>query len=171
MITETFYRRILQPGLISLQSLGGPQVSAQAERFLLTVALQESGLRSRFQVLSGGKAGRAKGWFQFEPVGGVSGVMAHRASAALVERLCAYHEILHQREAIWRALEGHDFMAVAMARLLLLTDPFAIPTTESGAWNCYAMRLWRPGKPHPATWPAYWREASAAVDLPAGASA
>ena len=26
-----------------------------------------------------------------------------------------------------------------------------------GAWECY-LRTWRPGKPHPETWAAYWHE-------------
>ncbi|EHL97190.1 hypothetical protein HMPREF9946_04398 [Acetobacteraceae bacterium AT-5844] len=38
-------------------------------------------------------------------------------------------------------------MAYGLARLLLLTDPYAVPETESGAWTCYMNRLWRPGAP------------------------
>lgn len=58
--------------------------------------------------------------------------------------------------SVWRAIEGHDRLATAFARLLLWTDPHPIPTEERAAWDCY-LRLWRPGKPRPAEWPALWR--------------
>ena len=51
--------------------------------------------------------------------------------------------------SVWRAIEGHDRLATAFARLLLWTDPHPIPTEERAAWDCY-LRLWQPGKPCPA---------------------
>ena len=168
MTPQQFHERILRPGLAEMQALGGPRETPQAARFLLAVALQESGLRYRYQVLAKDiRPGPARGWWQFEAAGGVAGVMKHKASAALCEKLCGYHEIRHARDAIWRALEGHDMMATAMARLLLLTDPYAIPSTREGGWSCYAHRLWRPGKPHPASWPGHWATASEVSGLPA----
>jgi hypothetical protein len=168
MTPAAFHERIIRPGLISLQSLGGPRESAQAARFLLAVALQESRLEWRYQIGKDDmRPGPARGWWQFEAGGGVAGVMSHKASAALCSAMCDRYEIKHNRAAIWRAMEGHDMLAVGMARLLLLTDPYAIPSTEAGAWTCYAHRLWRPGRPHPATWPGYWHTASEVCGLPA----
>lgn len=168
MTPETFRERILWPGLISLQSIGGPKATPQAARFLLAVALQESRLEWRYQIgKDDTRPGPARGFPQFEAAGGVAGVMSHKTSANLCGRLCSYHAVKHNRAAIWRAMEGHDMLAVGMARLLLLTDPYAIPSTEAGAWTCYAHRLWRPGKPHPATWSGYWHTASEVCGLPA----
>lgn len=168
MTPDAFHRRILQPGLVDLQSLGGPPKSASAARFLLAVALQESRCEWRYQIVRDDmRPGPARSFWQLEAAGGVTGVMSHKASAALCGKLCERHEVKHQRGAIWRAMEGHDMLAVGMARLLLLTDPFPIPATEAGAWTCYAHRLWRSGNPHPATWQGHWRVASETVGLPA----
>ncbi|WP_199707465.1 hypothetical protein [Teichococcus wenyumeiae] len=57
---------------------------------------------------------------------------------------------------VWRALEGHDLLAYALARLLLLTDPYAVPETVNAGWDCYAKGLWRPGKPHRDKWDTAW---------------
>jgi hypothetical protein len=71
--------------------------------------------------------------------------------------------VLPAKEAVWRALEGHDVLAAAFARLLLWTDPYPVPLGREEAWTCYAKRLWRPGKPHPDTWGSNWEAAQAAV--------
>ena len=161
-----FDSRILQPGLAGLPAIGGPLSSPAARRFLLAVAIQESGLRYRAQRLPNQKPGPARGWWQFEAGGGAAGVMKHKPCSEWVRRLRAYHEVAWDRDAVWRALEGHDALAVGLARALLQTDPYPIPTTSEGAWTCYAHRLWRPGKPHPQTWGAAWATASDVVGLP-----
>lgn len=58
------------------------------------------------------------------------------------------------------ALEHDDVLAAAFARLLLWTDPFRLPTKSdaAGGWDLY-LRTWRPGKPHPARWPARYAAA------------
>jgi hypothetical protein len=167
MTPTEFDARILQPGIEALPLIGGPAPSLSARRVLLAVAIQESGLRYRAQRLANGKAGQARGWWQFESGGGVAGVMAHKACKDWVRRLCDYHEVTWEREAVWRALEGHDALAVGLARALLQTDPYPIPMAQEGAWTCYAHRLWRPGKPHWQTWPAAWETASSVTGMPA----
>lgn len=158
MNVESFRDQILLPGLAVVEKVCDIPVSVEAARFLLTVMQQESRLQHRAQIgSSAGKPGPARGWGQFERGGGVKGVMTHPNSAARAKALCEYLGVNWIDWDIWRCLEGHDTLAVGFSRLLLWTDSHKIPTTEQAAWDCYAKRLWRPGKPHPQTWPAYWR--------------
>ena len=160
-----FVQRILDPGLAFLAGLGGPAPSEAARRFLLTVALQESGptLAARYQASPSSSPGPARSWWQMEQGGGVRGVLAHQASAALAKLLCEGCYVVPQDAAVWRALEGHDLLAVGFARLLVLTDPHPIPTEQQPAWTCYCDRLWRPGKPHPETWGGNWTTAGRTI--------
>lgn len=162
--TATFRSHILHPGLERLYHLGGPRPSDAAERLLLAIAAQESGLRHRYQVLSSGSAGPARGWWQFE-AGGVAGVMRHPATATLARALCDHAWVAWDQSAIWRALEGHDELAVGLARLLVWSDPAPLPDRAPAGWSYY-LRTWRPGKPHPETWWAHWERAATAVGAP-----
>lgn len=167
MTPRAFLEFILDPGLVFLEQAGGPRMSDQARRLLLCIALQESGpqLNSRYQNSPAASPGPARGWWQFEQGGGVTGVLNHSASKSLASRACDLCFILAQPSSVWRALEGHDTLAVVFARLLLWTDPKPLPTTEVEGWDCY-LRVWRPGKPHPANWPSNWRTASHTVGVP-----
>lgn len=162
MTPSQFSDRIIHPGLTRLHDLGGPIQSPTAQQLLLTIALQESALVHRAQVIASGRPGPARGWWQFERGGGVAGVMRHPASSALARALCDDCAVPFEADAIWRCLEGHDDLAVGFARLLLWTDPKPLPTSASEGW-AYYLRNWRPGKPHPAKWPAYWRQSLDAV--------
>jgi hypothetical protein len=154
-----FCSRILDPGLTLVQNLCGIPISVQARQFLLAVAIQESALRHRYQTASYGAAGPARGWWQFEQGGGVKGVMQHPSSSGKAETLCNRLAVDWDRAAIWRALEGHDMLAVGFARLLLWTDYRNIPMNSDDAWDAYANRLWRPGKPHREKWNNNWETA------------
>ncbi len=57
-------------------------------------------------------------------------------------------------------------LAAAFARLLLLTDAKPLPQIGDvqGAW-AYYVRNWRPGKPHPDTWPGLYKQAQAALGV------
>lgn len=162
MTPSTFRAYILRPGLEQLHQLGGPRPSDAATRLLLAIALQESGLTHRYQMLDSGRPGPARGWWQFE-LGGVAGVMTHPRSRDLARALCDHCCVRWERDAVWRALEGHDVLAVGVARLLLWTDLAALPETEPDAWACY-LRLWRPGRPHPDTWPRHWASPPQVLD-------
>lgn len=165
MEPEAFVERILDPGLHVLHRLGGPAVTDAARHFLLAVILQESGpgLNARFQHSPATTPGPARGWAQFEQGGGVQGVLTHAASRTLAALLCAECSVVPAAAACWRALEGHDVLSIGFARLLLWTDPHPIPVTQEAAWECYATRLWRPGRPHPQRWAGNWATAGAAI--------
>lgn len=161
MSPEEFLRRMMRPGLHELAEIGGPAVSPLVERILLAIALQESDIRARFQGSPASVAGPARGWWQFE-VAGCMGVLQHRASRELAQRMCERHHIVPHAAALHRALEGHDTMAAAIARLLLWTEPRALPTTAEQGWEQY-IRNWRPGRPSQHRWGERWRTAHAAT--------
>ena len=156
--------RVIDPALLILRDLGGPAITALARQYLVAIALQESGpaLRARYQHSPATTPGPARGFWQFEQGGGTAGVLNHAACRTLANLLCEHCIVVPARAAVWRALEGHDVLAVGFARLLLWSDPRALATTESGAWEYY-LRNWAPGKPHPSVWPRNWRTAAAAV--------
>lgn len=131
--------------------------SPAALQMQLAIGLQESKLTHRVQVLNGGGKGPARGLWQFEQGGGVKGVLTHEASKALAVQACARRGVAPTALAVWGELEHDDVLAATFARLLLWTDPRPLPTpndTEAG-WAYYE-RNWRPGQPHPQTWPAHW---------------
>jgi hypothetical protein len=76
--------------------------------------------------------------------------------------VCRELEVEFDDHPIWRALEGHDALATAFARLLLWTDPRTLPTTQQAGWQYY-LDNWRPGKPHPGAWPKHWAAANEAL--------
>jgi hypothetical protein len=159
----TFIRTVLDPGLELVASVGGPPPTVPARRTLLAFSLQEvgAGLSARYQNSPSTQPGPARGFWQFETAG-VTGVFSHQASRDLLRAVCDRCTVVHQVNAIWRALEGHDTLAAAVARLLLWTHPQALPSTESQAWDQY-MFLWRPGRPHPQRWAGHWAAASSSV--------
>lgn len=149
----------------ALQLLPKRLTSDEARVMLLAIGGQES----RFQFRRQMGDGPARGFWQFErgtqaSRGGVWGVYLHRASAELLRLLCRDRDVSFEPRAIWSAIEHDDVLAAGVARLLLLTDPKPLPALgdESAAWACY-LRTWRPGKPHPKTWPEQYRLALAAV--------
>lgn len=162
-LLESFAAEIVFPGLQRLEGFGGPKMSHDAIRMLLAIALQESGIIHRYQVVNHGLAGPARGWWQFECKGGVAGVMAHPRSQSLARIVCARYFVEWEREAIWRALEGHDGLSTAFARLLLWTDAGSLPRGEEDGWHTY-LRNWRPGRPHPAAWSSHWALASEVIE-------
>jgi len=164
MPPDLFLNTILDPGLVALFQNGGPAITDAARRFLLAIAMQESGpkLEARYQNSPSASAGPAHGWWQFEQDGGVAGVWTHPASSALALTGCTVCTVAPNEAAVWRALEGHDLLSPWFARLLVWTDPDPLPQTQSDGWTQY-MRLWRPGIPHEHAWPANWAAASDAV--------
>lgn len=126
----------------------------RAEAMLLAIGLQESRFKYRRQV--GG--GPARGFWQFERAGGVVGVMTHPESESLARSITEVLRYDFNSADIHAALEHNDLLAACFARLLLWTDPEPLPGIRSAAdqgWHYY-LRTWRPGKPHPETWPEFW---------------
>jgi len=134
--------------------------SIPARRIHAAIGWQESRYLHRRQVVQVQgvlkEAGPACGYWQFESGGGVKGVMnfgGNVTSRAMM--VCNTQGVPWVRNDVWIALSQDDVLAAAFARLLMYTDPGALPTTANGAWDLYA-RVWRPGKPHPQTWGAAW---------------
>nr|WP_255469077.1 hypothetical protein [Achromobacter sp. UMC46] len=129
----------------------------EARVMLLAIGLQESRFVHRRQI-----SGPARGFWQFERGGGVRGVLTHPASRVHAYRLCGGRAVDPVAAAVYPALEQDDVLAAGFARLLLWTDANRLPAIGDvqGGWNLYA-RTWRPGKPHPQTWPALHAEAVA----------
>lgn len=157
MITDTALN-------LGLALLPARMDTPEARVMLLAIGLQESRFVHRRQI-----GGPARGFWQFEKGtrasrGGVWGVFLHAASRDHLATLCKARSVAGDPDAIYAALEYDDVLAVGVARLLLWTDPKALPPVgdADAGWALY-LRTWRPGKPHPQTWPDLYREAAAQV--------
>ena len=153
----------IAPALVELSSRGIPD-SPAARRFVLAIALQESGLAHRRQVVSGAEAGPAASFWQFEPAGGCKGVLTHSLTAQHMRELCAAFNIDPTPQGLWEAMRYNDIIAAVAARLLIYTLPSKLPTTAAEGWAQY-IAAWRPGKPHPQTWAAAWDLATLTVGV------
>lgn len=134
--------------------------SREAEVQMLAIGLQESRFQHRRQI-----GGPARGFWQFEQGGGVRGVLRHSASREHALAVCRIRNVIATEGAVYAALEHDDVLAAAFARLLLWTDPKALPALgdEQAAWDLY-LRTWRPGKPHRHTWDALYAKALEAIE-------
>lgn len=151
--------------LAAMESRDGIRQSREADVIMVAISGQEAAWVHRDQVVTGkrpGVIGPATGLWQFERGGGVAGVLRHQASAAIAMRWCRSEAVDASPDAVWRALVVNDRLACVFARLLLLTDPRALPSTQDEAW-AYYIHNWRPGKPHPKTWAANWAATKAAL--------
>lgn len=141
--------------------------SPKATALLLAIALQESKFQERRQV-----HGPARGFFQFEKLGGVVGVMTHartRGPLATALTELRYARAIGDAEALHAILEHNDVVACVFARLLLWTVPLALPNRDETDFGWMSYRDgWRPGRPHRETWNSYYAEAWARVDLEEG---
>ncbi|MDP3978318.1 MAG: hypothetical protein Q8P85_10060 [Pseudomonas sp.] len=157
MTLSEIRRSAIEPALLLLPAR---MTSPQAEVMLLAIGLQESRFTHRRQV-----KGPARSYWQAERGGGmVHGVLRHPLTRDIAVTVCDARDVQPVNEAVHVAIEHDDVLAAALARLLLWTDPFALPELgdEHGAWDLY-LRTWRPGKPHRQTWDALYAQALAAV--------
>lgn len=138
----------------ALQMLPAGMDTPIARAILAAIGFQESGYLVRIQYGNG----PARSYWQFENgrLAGINGVLTHRASAKLAVAVCKARGVESDRMAVWKAMEADDVLGAAFARLLMYTDPFPLPDNQADAWEMYAKRLWRPGKPHPDKWSASW---------------
>lgn len=164
MTPERLIKTGIAPALSELE-VQGIKDSPDARRFMLAIALQESSLRYRRQVLAGGaQTGPAASWYQFEKGGGCTGVLTHRAVADRMKKICADYNIDPTPQGLWEGMRFNDVVASAAARLLIYTLPKSLPTTSQDGWEQY-ISGWRPGKPHYSAWEANWRTASMVVGV------
>lgn len=128
----------------------------EATVLLLAIGLQESRFRTRQQI-----GGPARGFWQFEK-GGIRGVLDHEATAATARAVCQSRGIMPTVQSVYARMLEDDLLGCAFARLLLYTDPAPLPKLgqREAAW-AYYVRNWRPGKPHPGTWPTLYSDALA----------
>ena len=162
MSVETLRNGVIFP------ALSGKYYSLEAVVLLIAIALQESELNARDQREHWDGTDRvdgpALGLWQFEPNGGVKGVLRHPASAQAMRQVCMDHNVAPTIAAAWKALELDDLFACKVARLLLWTDVMPLPRIGSveQAWKYY-LRNWRPGKPRKKTWAANYAAAMEAA--------
>jgi hypothetical protein len=145
----------IAPALAELARCGIPD-TLDARRFILAIALQESGLKHRRQLAAGAaEAGPAASFWQFEPGGGCKGVLNHYLVAQTMRNLCIEFNVDPTPQGLWDAMRYHDVIAAIAARLLIYTLPSKLATTAADGWSQYTA-AWRPGKPRPETWGSNW---------------
>jgi hypothetical protein len=147
------------PALAELDTRG-IRFSRDAARFMLAIAMQESGLTHRRQVLATGKEeGPAASFWQFEKGGGCKGVLTHPGVEKHMKDVCVNYNVEPTPQGLWEAMRYQDIVASIAARLLIFTLPKGLPQTADQGWLQY-VDAWRPGKPHPSTWVANWDKAT-----------
>jgi hypothetical protein len=141
-----------------------PEFDTPAARaMVLAIGLQETAFTRRRQF--GG--GPARGFWEFE-LAGVAGVLVDKHLAPMLTpalQQLRYPPAVH---ACYDALEHNDVLAALFARLDLwrYPDPLPGPADAAEGWRQY-LAVWRPGKPRPNDWPAYFAAAWATVGVPA----
>lgn len=164
MDLQTVIETAIKPAL----SLLPDKMDTPAARvMLLAIGLQESRFEHRRQLVGNPPrpTGPAKSFWQGEQGGGmVHGVRLHPGTRAAAAALCRARGVPARDAEVWDAIENDDVLAAGLARLLLWSDPGRLPAVgdADSAWALY-LRTWRPGKPHPQTWPDLYRRAVAEV--------
>jgi len=157
---------IIKTGIEPALALLPAKMDTPAARvMLLAIGLQESRFEHRRQLVGNPPrpTGPAKSFWQAEQGGGmVHGVRLHPATSAAAARLYQARGVQARDVAIWDAIEHDDVLAAGLARLLLWSDSGRLPAVgdADAAWSLF-LRTWRPGKPHPQTWPDLYRQAVA----------
>lgn len=161
-------KHVVQAVNEALRLLPPAMDSKESRVILYAIGLQESRFTHRAQVVNGGGKGPARGYWQFERGGGVTGVLRHPASKYWMNSVCNARNVPAQPMNVWLALETDDVLAASAARLLLFTDPAKLPAIGEQATSLrYYLRVWRPGKPRPETWPECYTTALEAVGVTA----
>lgn len=128
--------------------LPGAMASDRARVMQVAIGLQESRFEHRRQLVGSPPrpTGPAVSFWQFERGGGVRGVLNHHSSKAPAAKVCAALGVKPDAQSVWEAMQTNDTLGAAFARLLLYTDPQALPAVGDveAAWRLY-LRVWRPG--------------------------
>ncbi|CAA2105979.1 hypothetical protein [Variovorax paradoxus] len=145
MTLDEIMRTGIEPALAWLPA---KMTSLEARVMLLAIGLQESKFEHRWQVVNDfSKKGPARSFWQAEQGGGmVAGTMTHPATKDLACAACDARHVAFTTLAVWIAIENDDVLAAILARLLLWTEPGALPrvTDTEAAWLLY-LHAWRPG--------------------------
>ena len=154
-MTLDYLHRLVLPVVYDL--LPPEMNSPEATAMLLAICLQETQATFRKQMGDG----PAMGFWQFERGGGVTEVLSHPTTAPIITPLCEYTlQYSPTPKACHEALEHNDVLAGLFARLLLWLVPARLPHRDEVdlAYGQY-IAGWRPGRPHPQTWPEHYRKA------------
>lgn len=137
----------VDPACALLTRVAGINSDDRARVLLMAIAGQESAWTERRQI-----GGPARSFWQFELGGGVAGVF--HVAPVPIAKACEQLLIPCYPGIVFEAMAWHDVLAACMARLLLWSDPAALPPVGDvqAGWDYY-LRNWRPGLPHPETWP------------------
>lgn len=160
MLTDlvTHIHRYTIPAAYAL--LPGAMASREATAMLLAIGLQESRFEHRRQMGNG----PARGFWQFERMGGVNEILTTASTKPIIEPIVRLFLFQPTPTACHEAIQTHDVLATCFARLLLWVDPRPMPSPiehEKG-WSIY-LRNWRPGKPHSSTWKSNFEQAWSVV--------
>ena len=150
---KTTLTTIIEPALLLLPPR---MTSDKAIAMMLAIGMQESELKYRRQHLEG----PARGLWQFERGGGVTGVLRHTLTRDHALSCCHALGNAGTVAAVYHQLEHDDVLAACFARLLLWTVPQGLPGRDEAdeGWNQY-LKAWRPGKPHKRTWAQNFKDA------------
>ena len=142
---------VIYPGLALLPK---QMYSPAAIAMLLTIGLQESRFIHRRQI-----GGPARGFYQFEQMGGVAGVLKHHQTGVIINGVLDRLQYDRNISTSYSAIEHNDVLATVYARLLLWTLPDVLPQKDEyeRSWEQY-LEAWRPGKPHRQTWNEFYRQ-------------
>lgn len=158
MTPERLLQTGIAPALAYLRE-NGIQDTMAARRMMLAIALQESKLQHRRQVIGNGtEAGPAASFWQFEVGGGCTGMLQHRIAAPIMLKACTDFNVTPTPAGLWEAMRYNDVVAAIATRLMIFVLPSALPGTLEDGWKQY-LSAWRPGKPHPETWSTNWSAA------------
>lgn len=133
--------------------------SPRARALMLKIGLQEGRLYHRDQITAGTQfLGPALSVWQFER-GGVRGVLMHDATKAMARKLAAARGVPATIDGVWEAMLTDDILGAGMTRLNLYWHRRPLPPIHDcwESWQYY-LECWRPGKPHPETWPDFHEE-------------
>jgi hypothetical protein len=153
--TEGYVLSFVIPAALAL--LPARLDSFEARVMLLAIGMQESRFSARHQV-----GGPARGFWEFEAGGGVADLLHHDHPATLAMLYPVLDLLQYEPADCFDAIQHNDVLACVLARLLLWTHPAPIPEDERNAW-AYYLATWRPGRPRPETWTAYFQKAVAMV--------
>ena len=160
MDPKTLYFDVVR-SMHSLETWAGVKSDDKALVLLMAISGQESAWQHRKQI-----GGPARSYWQFEKGGGVAGVLSHAASKTKIAAVCSQLDIPCDVVTVYEAMAWNDTLAASMARLLLFTDPRALPAVgdQDAGWEYY-IRNWRPGMPHPQAWPGRYAKAMEIVGV------
>mgnify|MGYP003133141455 CR=1 FL=1 len=161
MTPETL-RDLIFPAAFSL--LPPKLDTVEARAMLIAIALQESRLVHRAQLVGGAAEWwhsldpPAHGYYQFE-VASIRLMLQHSiARPLLIPALSALDYPVDAPGLIHESVRDNDILATVLARALLYTVPESLPdeSERERGWNQYIFG-WRPGKPRPGAWQTNWR--------------